>query len=136
MTTHSPLFVNPAADHTTIIRLEREDAGDNLAPNLFRTDEAGFTGDEKAVLQAIQEMDPTFCEVFFGTFPIIVEGNTEHAAFIAAAVEAELLGKGGEQPPLIPRRSAKAPRVGKTLPKWGYVFPGTGGSARTDVVNA
>jgi predicted ATP-dependent endonuclease of OLD family len=88
MTTHSPLFVNPAVDHTTIVRLEREGDDGRFRPNLFRTDDAGFSGDDKQVLQAIQEMDPTFCEVFFGTFPIIVEGNTEHAAFIAAVVEA------------------------------------------------
>ncbi|MEQ8390370.1 MAG: AAA family ATPase [Thalassospira sp.] len=87
MTTHSPLFVNPAADHTTILRLERKGEGEKFGPSLFRTDEVGFTGGEKSILQAIQEMDPTFCEVFFGTFPIIVEGNTEHAAFIAAVVE-------------------------------------------------
>ncbi|MGP9792034.1 ATP-dependent nuclease [Roseinatronobacter sp. NSM] len=88
MTTHSPLFVNPAVDHTTIVRLERDGDDGRFRPNLFRTDDAGFSGDDKQVLQAIQEMDPTFCEVFFGTFPIIVEGNTEHAAFIAAVVEA------------------------------------------------
>ncbi|PKP85641.1 MAG: hypothetical protein CVT80_01485 [Alphaproteobacteria bacterium HGW-Alphaproteobacteria-2] len=28
------------------------------------------------------------CEVFFGTYPIVVEGDTEHAAFMAAVVEA------------------------------------------------
>ncbi|MFQ1701928.1 ATP-dependent nuclease [Loktanella agnita] len=88
MTTHSPLFVNPAMDHTTILRLEREGADDLVGPKTFRTDEAGFTGDEKETLKAIQEMDPTFCEVFFGTYPIVVEGDTEHAAFIAAVVEA------------------------------------------------
>lgn len=88
MTTHSPLFINPAVDHTTILRLEREATEKGFAPRTFRTDKAGFTGDEKDILKAIQEMDPTFCEVFFGTYPIVVEGDTEHAAFIAAVVEA------------------------------------------------
>ncbi|MBJ2153957.1 ATP-dependent endonuclease [Paracoccus sp. IB05] len=87
MTTHSTLFVNPAVDHTTILRLEREEAGAHLSPRTYRTDTAGFTEDEKDVLKAIQEMDPTFCEVFFGSYPIVVEGDTEHAAFIAAVVE-------------------------------------------------
>jgi len=87
VTTHSPLFVNPAVDHTTILRLEREEGEDNLGPRTFRTDEAGFTGEEKENLKAMQEMDPTFCEVFFGSYPIVVEGDTEHAAFIAAVVE-------------------------------------------------
>lgn len=87
MTTHSPLFVNPAMDHTTILRLEREGGDGDLSPRTFRTDEAGFDAPEKEVLKAIQEMDPTFCEVFFGTYPILVEGDSEHAAFIAAVVE-------------------------------------------------
>lgn len=88
LTTHSPLFINPAMDHTTILRLEREHADGGFSPKTFRTDEAEFQADEKESLKAIQEMDPTFCEVFFGTYPIIVEGDTEHAAFIAAVVEA------------------------------------------------
>jgi len=85
MTTHSPLFVNPTMDHTTILRVERD--GGMLSPRTFRTDEANFNANEKESLKAIQEMDPTFCEVFFGSHPILVEGDTEHAAFIAAIAE-------------------------------------------------
>lgn len=88
VTTHSPLFVNPAEKHTTILRLEREDTGEHLTVKTFKADDAKFDIEEKDNLKAIQEMDPTFCEVFFGSYPIIVEGDTEHAAFIAAVLEA------------------------------------------------
>ena len=38
----------------------------------------------------IQSLQSTsFAEVFFGSYPILVEGDTEHAAFIAAIVEKE-----------------------------------------------
>ena len=42
MTTHSPLFVNPAMDHTTILRLEREGAGDLLIPSAAPSDFFGI----------------------------------------------------------------------------------------------
>lgn len=35
----------------------------------------------------MQQMDTGFSEVFFGSYPILVEGDTEHAAFIAAIIE-------------------------------------------------
>ncbi|WP_439588253.1 ATP-dependent nuclease [Hydrogenophaga sp.] len=91
MTTHSPYFINPFEDHTTIIRLERksEDMADSIAPRTYRSDDIKFEGDDKARLQALQHIDPSFAEVFFGSYPILVEGDTEHAAFIAAIVEKE-----------------------------------------------
>lgn len=89
LTTHSPYFVNPFEDHTTIVRLERsENAGACTVTKMYRSDLVDFEGDEKEKLQALQQIDPSFSEVFFGTYPVIVEGDTEHAAFIAAAVEA------------------------------------------------
>jgi putative ATP-dependent endonuclease of OLD family len=77
MTTHSPYFINPLADHTTVVRMERN-AGDIT-----------FDADEKRNLQALQQMDASFSEVFFGSYPILVEGDTEHAAFIASVIEEE-----------------------------------------------
>jgi len=91
MTTHSPYFINPFEDHTTIVRLERstnDDAG-SITPRTYRSDDITFEGDDKARLQALQHIDPSFAEVFFGSYPILVEGDTEHAAFIAAIVEKE-----------------------------------------------
>lgn len=88
LTTHSPYFVNPFEDHTTIVRLERfASAEGGLVTKTYRSDEVAFEGDEKAKLQALQQMDPGFSEVFFGSYPVIVEGDTEHAAFLAAATE-------------------------------------------------
>lgn len=89
MTTHSPYFVNPFEDHTTIIRLERALDGDAapIEPKTYRSDRIEFDGDDKQRLQALQHIDPSFAEVFFGSYPILVEGDTEHAAFIACIIE-------------------------------------------------
>lgn len=91
MTTHSPYFINPFEDHTTIVRLERnaEDEASPITPKTYRSDDITFDGDDKQRLQALQQIDPSFAEVFFGTYPVLVEGDTEHAAFIAAVVETE-----------------------------------------------
>ncbi|MBI1627046.1 ATP-dependent nuclease [Comamonas suwonensis] len=49
MTTHSPHFINPFEDHTTIVRLER--AGDAeaapVAPKTYRSDLIEFEGEDK-----------------------------------------------------------------------------------------
>lgn len=88
LTTHSPYFVNPFEDHTTIVRMDRSAAdGGPTVTKVYRSDHVGFEGNEKQQLQALQQIDPSFSEVFFGSYPVIVEGDTEHAAFIAAAVE-------------------------------------------------
>lgn len=89
MTTHSPCFINPFEDHTTIVRLERRGAEENssISPNIYRSDTMVFEGDSKKRLQALQQIDPSLAEIFFGSYPILVEGDTEHAAFIASIVE-------------------------------------------------
>ncbi|WP_295909737.1 AAA family ATPase [uncultured Xanthomonas sp.] len=87
MTTHSPYFINPFEDHTTIIRLERDDEGEIASPKTYRSDEITFQGEEKQWLHAMQQLDPSLAEIFFGSYPILVEGDTEHAAFIAAILE-------------------------------------------------
>lgn len=89
MTTHSPHFINPFEDHTTIVRLERVGNGDRapVAPKTYRSDLIAFEGDDKARLQALQHIDPSFSEVFFGSYPVLVEGDTEHAAFMASITE-------------------------------------------------
>lgn len=89
MTTHSPYFINPFEDHTTIVRLERrtDEDGGIVSPRTYRSDLIEFEGDEKRRLQALQHIDPSFAEIFFGSYPILVEGDTEHAAFMAAVIE-------------------------------------------------
>jgi putative ATP-dependent endonuclease of the OLD family len=95
ITTHSPYFVNPLEDHTTIARLQRSSDGKALSPRLYVADEMEFSKEEKDNLQALQLTDVGFSEIFFGSYPILVEGDTEHAAFISAIVKAqhELAGK-------------------------------------------
>jgi len=88
MTTHSPYFINPFEDHTTIIRLERsQNKEKDVTIKTYQSENVTFIGDEKSRLHALQQIDPSLSEIFFGSFPIIVEGDTEHAAFIAAIVE-------------------------------------------------
>lgn len=89
MTTHSPYFINPFEDHTTIVRLERSSdvANGVIAPKTYRSDLIEFEGDDKQRLQALQHIDPSFSEVFFGSYPVLVEGDTEHAAFMASILE-------------------------------------------------
>lgn len=87
MTTHSPYFVNPFEDHTTIVRLERGDEGGIVSPKTYRSDDITFQGKDKQWLQAMQHLDPSLAEIFFGSYPVIVEGDTEHAAFMAAILE-------------------------------------------------
>jgi len=89
MTTHSPYFINPFEDHTTVIRLERSsgDAQAPITPKTYRSDHINFEGNEKERLQALQHIDPSFAEVFFGSYPLLVEGDTEHAAFMATIIE-------------------------------------------------
>lgn len=89
MTTHSPYFINPFEDHTTIVRLERSGNADAapLVPKTYRSDLIEFEGDDKERLQALQHIDPSFSEVFFGSYPVLVEGDTEHAAFMSSILE-------------------------------------------------
>lgn len=95
LTTHSPYFINPLEDHTTIARMQRSNDGKSLSPRLYISDEASFSSIEKENLQALQLTDIGFAEIFFGSYPIVVEGDTEHAAFISAIVKTqhEMAGK-------------------------------------------
>lgn len=91
LTTHSPHFINPFVDHTTIVRLERAIGGDigAIHPSTYQADTVDFDGPTKRRLQALQQLDASLAEIFFGSYPILVEGDTEHAAFIAAVLEAD-----------------------------------------------
>ncbi|WP_350447760.1 AAA family ATPase [Pseudomonas solani] len=87
ITTHSPYFINPFEDHTTIIRLERSPDKGLIEPRTYRSDAIQFEADDKRRLQALQHIDPSFSEVFFGSYPILVEGDTEHATFLSSIIE-------------------------------------------------
>ena len=79
ITTHSPLFVNPLQDHTTILRIERNDK--NLTPKSYKSDSVSFSVEEKENLKMLNKFDQALAEMFFGPKPVIVEGDTEYAAF-------------------------------------------------------
>lgn len=87
ITTHSPYFINPFEDHTTIVRLERSPEKGLIEPCTYRSDAIHFEVDDKRRLQALQHIDPSFSEVFFGSYPILVEGDTEHATFVSSIVD-------------------------------------------------
>lgn len=81
LTTHSPLFINPFEDHTTIVRLSRSEG--NPSPNTYRSDDIAFVGDEIESLKLLNSFDQNLSEMFFGQYPVIVEGDTEYASFEA-----------------------------------------------------
>ncbi|HEH9517677.1 TPA: ATP-dependent endonuclease, partial [Pseudomonas aeruginosa] len=69
--------------------LERDGGDDRspITPKTYTSDLIEFEGDDKQRLQALQHIDPSFSEVFFGSYPVIVEGDTEHAAFLSSIIE-------------------------------------------------
>lgn len=85
LTTHSPYFINPLEDQTTIVRLER--SAKFTTPFTFRTSTAQFSTDDKENLRALLQLDSALSEMFFGSYPIVVEGDTELAAFVSTIIE-------------------------------------------------
>lgn len=79
ITTHSPLFINPLNDHTTIVRLSRNN--ENPTPKTYRSDKIKFSDDEIEELKLINAFDQALAEMFFGQYPILIEGDTEYASF-------------------------------------------------------
>ncbi len=79
LTTHSPQFIDPTRDHTTIVRLDRPEA--HPSPRSFRADAVNFSDCEKENLKALNRFDSGLAEMFFGALPVLIEGDTEFAAF-------------------------------------------------------
>lgn len=79
LATHSPLFIDPLHDHTTIVRLARSDA--NPTPKTYRSDSVTFSADDKENLKVLNHFDQGLAEMFFGQLPVLIEGDTEYAAF-------------------------------------------------------
>ena len=82
LSTHHPAFIDPLKDHTTIVRLHRPEA--NAVPNVYRADSANFDATEKDTLKTLLAFDQSVSEMFFSNKVIIVEGDTEFAAFTVA----------------------------------------------------
>lgn len=79
LTTHAPTFIDPLQDHTTIVRLSRTKA--NPTPHTYRSEKVKFTPDERENLKMLNRFDQGLAEMFFGQYPILIEGDTEFAAF-------------------------------------------------------
>lgn len=79
LASHSPLFIDPLHDHTTIVRLARSEA--NPTPRTYRSDSVTFSPDEKENLKILNRFDQGLAEMFFGQLPVLIEGDTEFAAF-------------------------------------------------------
>lgn len=79
LTTHSPLFINPFEDHTTIVRLSRDEG--SPSPKTYKSDDIKFNEGEIDELKLLNNFDQNLSEMFFGQYPIIVEGDTEFASF-------------------------------------------------------
>jgi hypothetical protein len=105
LSTHHPAFVDPLKDHTTIVRLHRPEV--HNPPNVYRTDVMAFTGDEKENLKSLLAFDMTVAEMFFGSKVVIVEGDTEFAAF-TEVMNADLVAFPLDGRPLIIRARGKA----------------------------
>lgn len=79
LSTHHPAFIDPLKDHTTIVRLHRIET--HLPPNVYRSEKIEFDGEEVENLKALMLFDSNVAEMFFGDRVVIVEGDTEFAAF-------------------------------------------------------
>lgn len=79
LSTHHPAFIDPLKDHTTIVRLHRIEA--HLPPNVYRSEKIKFDCEEVENLKALMLFDSNVSEMFFGGHVVIVEGDTEFAAF-------------------------------------------------------
>lgn len=88
VTTHSPAFIDLSRNNTSIIRVERNDAGAVSGTTIFRPSRAQLSDDDKERLKLLNMYDPYVAEFFFGGRTVIVEGDTEFTAF--REVQAEM----------------------------------------------
>ena len=105
LSTHHPAFIDPLKDHTTIVRLHRGEA--HLPPNVYRSEGVDFDGEEIENLKALMLFDANVAEMFFGGKVVIVESDTEFAAFHEAMRLNETTYP-VDQRPLIVRARGKA----------------------------
>ncbi|WP_420070675.1 ATP-dependent nuclease [Syntrophus gentianae] len=81
VTTHSPCFVDFSREHTSIVRVERQPNGKVVGTTIFRPNQANFDDNDREQLKLLNLCDPYVAEFFFGGKTIVVEGDTEYAAF-------------------------------------------------------
>ena len=105
LSTHHPAFIDPLKDHTTIVRLHRIEA--HLPPNVYRSEKIKFAVEEVENLKALMLFDSNVGEMFFAGHVVIVEGDTEFAAF-HEAMRLDEANYPIDQRPLILRARGKA----------------------------
>lgn len=81
VTTHSPVFIDISRDHTTVVRVQKNEHGIISGTTVFRPDRAELTDDDQEHLKLLNLWDPYVAEFFFGGRTILVEGDTEYTAF-------------------------------------------------------
>ncbi|WKW12640.1 AAA family ATPase [Pseudogemmatithrix spongiicola] len=81
LTTHSPCFIDFSRDHTSVVRVERAETGAVTGTTIFRPKLAKFDATDKEALKLLNLCDPYVAEFFFGGRVVLVEGDTEYAAF-------------------------------------------------------
>jgi putative ATP-dependent endonuclease of OLD family len=96
ITTHHPAFIDLARDNKTIVRVERDVAGDVSGTTLFRPSTAKLSDNDKKNLKLLNIYDPYVAEFFFGGNVVLVEGDTEYSVF--KLVASELLESGDASP--------------------------------------
>lgn len=82
LTTHSPVFIDLSRDNTSIVRVDRSETGSVTGTTIFRPTNAKLDARDKEELKLLNMYDPYVAEFFFGGRTIIVEGDTEHSAFM------------------------------------------------------
>lgn len=81
VTTHSPVFIDFSRNNTSIVRVEKNNAGEIQGTTVFRPKKAKLSEDDMANLKLLNLCDPYVAEFFFGGKVVIVEGDTEYTAF-------------------------------------------------------
>ena len=79
--THSPSFIDLTKDHTTIIRVDKNENNNIETTTLFKPESAKLDDDDKENLKLINLFDSHISEAFFGGDVLVVEGDTEYSAF-------------------------------------------------------
>ncbi|MBY6017368.1 AAA family ATPase [Halomonas denitrificans] len=79
--THSPSFIDLTKDHTTVIRVEKDEHNAIQTTTLYRPDEAQLDEDDKENLKLMNLFDSHISQAFFGGRTLVVEGDTEYSAF-------------------------------------------------------
>lgn len=79
--THSPNFIDLSKDHTTVIRVEKNITDGIETTTLFSPEQTQLDHDDKENLKLINLFDSHISHAFFGGKILVVEGDTEYAAF-------------------------------------------------------